>query len=145
MSRTHGRAGSRRGQSLVEFALVVPLLLLMVVGIIEFGRAWNISQVVTFAARQGARTAAVMNAQGNTPQEIRDSVLSVVTTSLQSANYPCNGCIDMNGEAGGANEPVSVKVEVPYQFLIFGPVMALAGQSFDGTINLKSTAVMRNE
>jgi Flp pilus assembly protein TadG len=145
MSRTHRRLVGRRGQSLVEFALVVPMLLLMVVGVIEFGRAWNISQVVTFAARQGARTAAVMNAQGKSVQEINDSIQSVVTQSLLSVNFPCNNCITAQGVAGGANEPVSVEVHVPYEFLIFGPVMALAGQSFDGAIELKSTAVMRNE
>ncbi len=50
---------SRRGQSLVEFALVVPMLLVMLVGIIEFGRAWNMSQVVTDSARQGARAGAI--------------------------------------------------------------------------------------
>jgi Flp pilus assembly protein TadG len=145
MSRTHRRAAGRRGQSLVEFALVVPMLLLMVVGLIEFGRAWNVNQVVTFAARQGARTAAVMNASGNTAQEIRDSVLNVVTTSLQSANYACGNCVTILGEASGANEPVTVTVSVPFQFFLFGPVMALAGQSWDGSINLRSTAVMRNE
>jgi Flp pilus assembly protein TadG len=145
MSRAHRRASGRRGQSLVEFALVVPLLLLLVVGVIELGRAWNINQVVTFAARQGARTAAVMNAQGNTAQEIQDSVNSVVSALLTNANYPCGNCVTMQGEATGANQPVTVTVSVPYEFLIFGPVMALAGQSFDRNITLRSTAVMRNE
>jgi len=49
------RSGASRskGQSLVEFALVMPLLLVMLLGIMEFGRAWHISQIVTDAARQG--------------------------------------------------------------------------------------------
>jgi TadE-like protein len=52
-------AWSDKGQSLVEFALVMPLLLVMLLGIMEFGRAWHISQIVTDAARQGARAGAI--------------------------------------------------------------------------------------
>jgi Flp pilus assembly protein TadG len=147
MSRTHRRATGRRGQSLVEFALVVPLLLLLVVGVIEFGRAWNVNQVVTFAARQGARKAAVLNAQGLSAPDITDSVVDVVTTTMATVNYGCGSCVTIDGAAdpAGDNGPVTVTVSVPYQFVIFGPVMALAGQSFDGAIDLRSTAVMRNE
>ena len=50
---------NEKGQSLVEFALVVPLLLLLVVGIFEFGRAWMTRNVMTGAAREAARIAAV--------------------------------------------------------------------------------------
>jgi len=46
-----------RGQSLVELALVLPLLLLLVVGIIDFGRAYNNYIIITNAAREGARAA----------------------------------------------------------------------------------------
>ena len=147
MTRAHHRLGGRRGQSLVEFALVVPMLLLMLVGIIEFGRAWNWSQVVTEAARQGARKAAVLNAQGFSKSDIRDSVGDVVAASLATINAPCGNCVDsIIGEGDGANTPVKVVVAVPYDFMIFGPVMALAGQSFNnGTITLRSAAIMRNE
>jgi len=47
-----------RGQSLVEMALVLPLLLLLVLGIIDFGRAFNNYIIITNAAREGARYAA---------------------------------------------------------------------------------------
>ena len=80
MSRSSDR-GTEAGQALVEFALVVPLLLLLVVGVIEFGRAWNVSQAVNYAARQGARTAAVLNGQ-LPPSQIEDSVVAVVTDAL---------------------------------------------------------------
>jgi Flp pilus assembly protein TadG len=46
---------NRRGQALAEFALVLPMVLLFMAGIIEMGRAWNIKQAVTDAAREGAR------------------------------------------------------------------------------------------
>ncbi|HOT98225.1 MAG TPA: TadE/TadG family type IV pilus assembly protein [bacterium] len=47
------------GQSLVEFALVIPIFLLVLFGIIEFGRLWETMNVMTGAAREGARVAAV--------------------------------------------------------------------------------------
>ena len=125
---------------------MVPLLLLMLVGVIEFGRAWNESQVVTYAARQGARMAAVLNTD---PSASVDSVRNVVADALQAGNIDptAQGVnVDVNGWQDGSNTPVSVTVEVPYRFMIFGPVMALAGESFpNGTITLRSTAIMRNE
>lgn len=50
-----------RGAAAVEFALVLPVLLLLVFGIVEFGRAYNIQTSVTAAARQGARVMALDN------------------------------------------------------------------------------------
>ena len=53
--------GNRAGQALVEFALVVPIFLLLVIGVIEFGRAWNLQQTITDASREGARRAVVFD------------------------------------------------------------------------------------
>ena len=47
---------NEKGQSLVEFALVVPLLLLLVIGIFEFGRAWMTKNIMTGAAREAVRS-----------------------------------------------------------------------------------------
>jgi Flp pilus assembly protein TadG len=58
------RAGDR-GQSLVEFALVVPLFLLLLLGMLEFGIAFTHDQTLTYATREGARTGAAL-ADGNT-------------------------------------------------------------------------------
>ena len=64
----HGR--TRRGQALVEFALILPILMILLMGIIEFGRAWNVKQVLTDASREGARLAvvAVMRRRGLRPR-----------------------------------------------------------------------------
>ncbi|MEO7987690.1 MAG: TadE/TadG family type IV pilus assembly protein [Gemmatimonadales bacterium] len=146
MTRRHPEFKPERGQSLVEFAMVVPLLLLVVVGIIEFGRAWNQSQVVTDAARQGARTAAVLNSD---PVATEDSVRHVVERALANGNIDPNAngvTIEIENFQGGTNTPASVRVSVPYQFVMFGPVMALASQSFpDASIMLRSRSIMRNE
>src|SRR5512139_1246275 len=51
------RARTERGAALLEMALTLPLLLLVCVGILEFGRAYQTWQVITNAAREGARIA----------------------------------------------------------------------------------------
>lgn len=48
-----------RGQAIVEFALILPVFLLILMGVIEFGRVYNETLIVTAAAREGARTASV--------------------------------------------------------------------------------------
>ncbi|MCM3484471.1 TadE/TadG family type IV pilus assembly protein [Kocuria rosea] len=52
---------SERGAAAVEFALVVPILLALLLGIIEFGRAYNAQISLTHAAREAARTMAITN------------------------------------------------------------------------------------
>lgn len=60
MRRTTKTDGADRGAVAVEFALILPVLLLIVVGTIEFGRVYSQWQVYNGAAREGARCAAVM-------------------------------------------------------------------------------------
>src|SRR4051812_14856468 len=57
---------SERGAAAVEFALVVPLLIALVFGIAEFGRAWFIQSTLAGAAREGARAAAISNGAAGT-------------------------------------------------------------------------------
>ena len=53
------RRGPMSGQALAEMALILPILLLLVFGLIEFGTAWRDYQVITNAAREGARWSVV--------------------------------------------------------------------------------------
>ena len=58
--RRPGRGRScDRGQSLVEMAVVLPVLLLLIIGMVEFARAWMFQQVITNIAREGARLAVI--------------------------------------------------------------------------------------
>ena len=60
MTRPHHRLRPRHGgQALIEFALVVPLLLLLFMGVVDFGRAIYAYNAVSNAAREGGRTAIV--------------------------------------------------------------------------------------
>jgi Flp pilus assembly protein TadG len=62
MKKFRGRAGGERGAVAVEFALIMPVLLMILMGTIEFGRVYSQFQVYNGAAREGARCAAVQAA-----------------------------------------------------------------------------------
>ncbi|WP_407709787.1 TadE/TadG family type IV pilus assembly protein [Arthrobacter nitrophenolicus] len=69
-------SGKERGAVAVEMAIVLPLLLLILLGIIEFGRVYNVQVSLTQAAREGARYAAIHHA---------DAGLDVQATALAAA------------------------------------------------------------
>jgi len=150
MMRNHvraARAGDERGQALLETALVLPVVLLISVGIFEFGRAYQLVQVLTNAAREGARIAVMY---GTNEADIR----ARVTAYLDAGQVPTNGgmTIDVNQSAtivvgtGTASASV-VTVNYPYTFMVLNPVANLVvhGTTTGGPITLSASAEMRNE
>ncbi len=130
---------SRSGQALVEFALVVPLLLILILGIVEFGRAWNVYQVITDAAREAARSAVVDN-----PVMTEDSVFAVVRFRLAQAGLdPDDAVTDVVGWRAGTGSPATVSISYPYDFVFLRPFTGWMGA--DGLVTLKTTFSMRNE
>jgi len=138
------RARLRRsdaGQSLVEFALVMPIVLLMLVGIIEFGRAWNVQQVLTDAAREGARQAVLAN-----PAVTQQSVRSTINAALARAAIDTTTAqITLNGVGAPVGNLVTVDVQSPYQFRFLGVLINLSGLGQNGYVVLKTQFVMRHE
>jgi hypothetical protein len=55
---------NKRGQALIEFAFILPFLLVIVGGIVDFGLAFFVGQVIQNAAREGARAGAVVRPEG---------------------------------------------------------------------------------
>ena len=132
------RTRSRRGQAAVEFALVLPFLLVMLIGIVEFGRAWNLHQVITDAARETARKAAI--ADGSTEAQIR----LVAANALSAAGIdPSNATVTLTDWDAPGGSPLTVGIDLPYQFTFFGPLVKwTTGES---NIVLKTSFTMRNE
>ena len=131
------------GQSVAEFAILLPVLMGVVVGIFEFGRAWNVDQVLTNAAREGVRLAVIQTAG-------EGDVLDVVENALTDAALdPSLATIDVDGMDDGIGAPVSVEIQYPYEFTFLGPIMAFMGAGGDGdapgAITLDTRIVMRNE
>src|SRR5262245_15603510 len=83
MTKSNRKARNDRGAVAVEFAIILPVLLMIVVGTIEFGRVYSQVQVYNGAAREGARCAAVM------ASEVSDcNSLSDVQTRINQASDP---------------------------------------------------------
>jgi len=122
----------------VEFALVVPVLMLLVVGVFEFGRAWNAHQAVTDAAREGARIAVIAD-----PAITEDSVRKVVRNALSAVSLNADlAVIQLTGVNDPTGEPARVEVKYPYQLTF---LKTLGGTSGGGAVTLGTAFVMRNE
>ncbi len=77
---------SEKGQSLVEFALVLPIFIFLVFGIIEFGRLWETVNIMTSAAREGARAAAVSAPDMTSAMNAAQNVLTAGNVSNATVN-----------------------------------------------------------
>ena len=133
------RGGRRDGQALVEMALVVPVLLLLIVGLTEFARAWNTKQVLTDAAREGLRSSVVAN-----PGFTYESMLNVIDQSLLRASLdPARAEVSVEGWRAGTGTSARIQVDYQYELGFFGSLAGWA--SGDRTLVLSTSFVMRNE
>lgn len=133
-----------RGQVLVEFVLVLPILLVLVIGIIEFASAWRVSQTITNVAREGARYAVV--AQGPSTGD-EGEVVDSVRNWLNDAGLDGSSATITAVLSADSGDPDEVTIEYPYEFIFFGPVLNMIGGdgSNFGTITLATKTSMRNE
>lgn len=137
--RTHGSLRGESGQAAVEFALVLPLLVVIILALIDFGFAFNYWIDQTHLASTGARYAAVGHnpagsgtlqdyilSQGNTA-ELRGET---ATSSLPDAPKVC-----ISYPAGAkAGDPVTVKVQAVYHWF---PGLDLTAQTISGTATMR--------
>lgn len=136
------RRGFRRdasGQALTEFALVAPLLVLLIAGMVEFSRAWHAQQVLTDAAREALRGAVV-----DDPGMSEDSVHAVVRHALtRAALDPDRAEVAVSGWRTGRGTPARIRVSYRYRFGVVGSLLGTIGR--DGEVTLSTSFVMRNE
>lgn len=135
------RRRGTRGQSLVEMAIALPILLALLIGIVEMSRAWNARQVLTNAAREGARLGVI---QGKTAAEVQAAVGARLT---DAGLDPGLATVTITGVDAATGTPTVVQVDYPFQFLFLGPVVDLlgGGSTIPGSITLATTATMRHE
>ena len=141
-----GKHGEK-GAEMVEMAFVLLIFLVLMMGVFEFGRAFNIYQNITNAAREGARFAVAPQRGGTTNYpnntEVSDVISSfmrssylnpaVATINIQLNNQnidpACTPCVAGGGCACGTR----VSISYPFSFLFYGG------------INISTTVLMRNE
>ena len=146
--RRRGGNGSS-GQSLIEFALVVPMLLVLVFGIVEFGNAWRHYQLITNTAREGARMAVLPSSTATIVESVIDDRLN--GSGLDSNQATVTLKILDFGDANYSNSADTVTIEYPYDFVFLGPIIDLmctgigCGGGAYSTVTLSSTSIMRNE
>ena len=136
-----------RGAAIVEVALTLPLLLLVSVGIFEFGRAYQTWQVLTNAAREGARIAVL---PGSSDSGVRSRVVSYMQTGqLPEAT---DATIDITHDSPidtgmGIALGSQVSISYPFSFIVLQPVARLVvpGGSLGSPIVMAASAMMRNE
>lgn len=141
------RMRSERGAALLEAAITIPMLLLISVGIFEFGRAWQTWQVLTNAAREGARLAVLPDPTPGVPEaRVREYMTGGQLPGAQTAavNVNRSSTITVNGAAVSASE---VTIDYPFSFIVLQPVARLVspGTSVGGPLTMRAQAVMRNE
>jgi Flp pilus assembly protein TadG len=144
--RLPARVRSQTGAELVEFALVLPILLLVFGGIVDFGLLLQRQQVITNAAREGARLAVL---PGYTSADVQARVTQFVREGINSdsaAPVATLTPVTLTPGAGPAFQAAQVSVTLADRFLILGPIVSLAGGSGSfGTIALTATTTMRVE
>jgi hypothetical protein len=146
LKRRRGRS-CRSGQALVEFVLILPILVLLLTGLLDFARAWSAQHALADAAREGARMLVVNEGAtfNSTEQAIktrlRNAGLNVSGTSLTIEFQPGPG-EGGDGLPAGRNEPQTVTLEYAFDFWFLGPFLNwVAGEP----INLFSSITMRGE
>ena len=133
------------GQAVVEFALVLPLFLLLILAAIEFGRAYFTLHVLNNAARDGCRIAIL---PGSTADDVDDRIEAF----LQKVKLDWESCraevvaVDPDGveraSLADAQQGDSIEVTVEYDFTI---VVGSIIPGFQGTKTLSSACVFRHE
>ena len=130
---------SEDGQALVEFALVVPFLLLLILGLVEFSRAWNTQQVLTEAAREALRHSVVAN-----PGFSYGSMLGLIDQSLRRASLdPDRAQVSVDGWKAGTGTPARIRIDYQYEFGFIAPLVGWAAG--ERSLALSTSFVMRNE
>ncbi len=117
-----GSARSERGAAAVEFALILPVLILLVLGLMEYGRVYNVQVSLSNAAREGARTMAIQNDAGKARTAARAAAPSV-SPALTSANVSVSPAVC----AAGSTVTVTVNYTVQLATGFFGPTLPLTG------------------
>jgi Flp pilus assembly protein TadG len=120
------RMRSERGAAAVEFAMILPLLVVLVIGIAEFGRAFQVQGTLSAAAREGVRLMALQNDPAAARAAVRTAAASLDPgiTDAQIAISPASCPILA---AGSTSVRLTIDYPMPYLTGFFGTGLDLTG------------------
>lgn len=122
----------KKGQALVEFAFVIPLLLLFLFGIVEFGRIFGAELIVAYSAREGARVGTIGSTDDAIKSQVFNSAVNLDPSKLIIIIEPASERV--------RGQQISVRVRYPVAVMV--PIIsAITGE----TVTVGSTCTMRVE
>lgn len=132
---------SERGAAAVEFALVMPILFMLIFGIIDFGYAINRSSMINNAARDAAREGSLNGTKADIIAAANGSLTGIAGATVKvTCTKPAGGACGTNYDADAASGGTTI-VTVEYTHEMITPISIIFGDS----INLDRTAKMRIE
>ncbi len=144
-----GAPGQRRGRGIrkiwrcqqgvaaMEFALVLPLFLMLIFGVIDFGLAMYAKGLITTASQEGARFGAIYRLDSLTVGDIQTHVQGY----LQAAGFPAPVTVTVTGAGGSSGSPLSVRVDYAYRLQSLPELVA----GLTGDLALSAETVRRLE
>ena len=133
------------GAELIELALILPILLLVIAAIMDFGFLFLRYEVLTNAAREGARVGVL---PGYQVVDVQGRVANYLVAGGLTAAAPAAAVVygaEQLTPGGLTIGVVTVSVQYPSQFLFLGPLASLVGGGAYATITLNASSTMRRE
>jgi Flp pilus assembly protein TadG len=129
----------RTGAAMVEAAIVLPLFLLLILGILEFGRAVMIHQITTNACREAARYAVTPGAQGETALTLCEDYLDGAGISETGRSIVILDSEDTEVDLSeiGSRETVTIRVELPFAENTWGISSWLIGTTLQTEVTMR--------
>ena len=115
---------SQRGQALIEFTLILPVFLLILMGMLEFGSAYDHRTAMAYAVREGARVGATLGNGGSYPDSVDATILAAVQRGLTDPILVENISFIEIYKADAAGKPVSGKINT---YDRYGVLLGTAG------------------
>jgi Flp pilus assembly pilin Flp len=134
--KVSGLFRKQRGAAAVEFAVVAPIFVLLLFGMVEYGRMVMVQQMLTNATREGARRAVL---DGTSMANVKTTVRDYLTGGHITVNDN-EITVSPDPRTAAPGDPVSVSLTVP-----FSRVSWLPSPMFLGNANMSATSVMRRE
>ena len=127
----------QQGVAAVEFALALPLFLMLIFGVIDFGLAMYAKGLITNASQEGARFGAIYRLDSLTVGDIQTHVQGY----LQAAGFPAPVTVTVTGAGGPSGSPLSVRVDYAYRLQTLPELVA----GLTGDLGLSAETVRRLE
>ena len=136
--RRAAHSSNDRGAAAVEFALVLPILLVLLFGLIDFGLAFTAKSTLTHAAREGVRVLALTNDPARVDATVRAAAVGLINPDTNLEVDTAASCVR------GAEATVTARYEYTYLTPLADLLAMLPGPStFGDSVELEATGVMR--